>query len=48
MGVPRLRAGESLGELIVRERANARRLARAEAQAEEKGRAGEGVGRLRY
>jgi magnesium transporter len=33
--VPRLRAGESVGDLIVRERALARRLAKAEAKAEE-------------
>jgi len=35
LGVPRLRAGESLGDLIQRERAVARRLAKAEARADE-------------
>jgi magnesium transporter len=35
LGVPRLRAGESVGDLVQRERAVARRLARAEARAEE-------------
>lgn len=49
MGVPRLRAGESLGDLIQRERALARRLAKAEAHAEEVARKGTpGVGKLRY
>ena len=48
LGVPRLRAGESLGELIQRERAQARRLAKAEAQAEGTVRSGSpGVGKLR-
>lgn len=41
-GVPRLRAGESLGEMIQRERALARRLAKAEGYAE-----GQGQGKLR-
>ncbi|KAJ4297824.1 magnesium ion transporter [Kalmusia sp. IMI 367209] len=48
MGVPRLRAGESLGDLIQRERALARRLAKAEAQADEAVRAGTGPGKLRF
>jgi len=34
MGLPKLRTGESLGDLIQRERALARRLAQAEARAE--------------
>ncbi|KAK3215413.1 hypothetical protein GRF29_19g3197842 [Pseudopithomyces chartarum] len=49
LGVPRLRAGESLGELIQRERAQARRLAKAEAHAEGSARGGApGVGKLRF
>ncbi|ORY12305.1 hypothetical protein BCR34DRAFT_600697 [Clohesyomyces aquaticus] len=40
LGVPRLRAGESVGDLVQRERAVARRLARAEARAEEVQKAG--------
>ncbi|KAJ4356054.1 magnesium ion transporter [Didymosphaeria variabile] len=49
MGVPRLRAGESLGDLIQRERLLARRLAKAEVHAEEAARTGSpGVGKLRY
>lgn len=40
LGVPRLRAGESLGDLIVRERALARKLAKAEAKADEVARSG--------
>lgn len=53
MGVPRLRAGESLGDLIQRERMLARRIAKAEAKAEvhaeEAARSGApGVGKLRF
>jgi magnesium transporter len=49
MGVPRLRAGESLGDLIQRERLLARRIAKAEVQAEEAARSGTpGVGKLRF
>jgi magnesium transporter len=49
MGVPRLRAGESLGDLIQRERLLARRIAKAEVHAEEAARSGAaGVGKLRF
>ncbi|KAF2446958.1 cora-domain-containing protein [Karstenula rhodostoma CBS 690.94] len=49
LGVPRLRAGESLGDLIQRERLLARRIAKAEVHAEEAARSGTpGVGKLRF
>ncbi|KAL5439094.1 magnesium ion transporter [Paraphaeosphaeria minitans] len=49
MGVPRLRAGESLGDLIQRERLLARRIAKAEVHAEEAARSGApSVGKLRF